>query len=65
MEKTGGLSTELKQKIADSKVVIIGDEATELIAQAIGRLGFMDVVISSSSHNLPNCNVAICVCTEK
>ncbi len=65
MEKSGGLSIELKQKIADSKIVIIGNEAAELIAQAIGRLGFMDVVISSKSHNLPDCNVAICVCTEK
>ncbi len=65
MDKTGGLTTELKQKIADSKIAIIGNEAAELIAQAIGRLGFTDVIITSNSLDLPDCNVAICICTEK
>ncbi len=65
MEKSEGLSTELKQKIADSKVVIIGNEAADLIAQAIGRLGFTDAVIASNSLDLTDCNVAICICTEK
>ncbi len=65
MEKTGGLSTELKQKIADSKVVIIGNEVAELIAQAIGRLGFTDVVSTSESLDLPHCDYAICVCSDK
>lgn len=64
MEK-GGLSTELKQKIADSKVVIIGNEAADLIAQAIGRLGFTDVVTMSESLDLPYCDYAICVCSDK
>ncbi len=61
MEKSGGLTTELKQKIADSKVVIIGNEAADLIAQAIGRLGFTDVIIASNSLDLTDCNVAICI----
>ncbi len=65
MENSGGLTTELKQKIADSKVAIIGNEAAELIAQAIGRLGFTDVVTTSGGLDLPDCNVAICICTEK
>ncbi len=65
MENSGGLTTELKQKIADSKVVIIGDEDTELIAQAIGRLGFTDVETTSECLDIPHCDYAICVCSDK
>ncbi|MDE6023088.1 MAG: hypothetical protein K2G13_06255, partial [Muribaculaceae bacterium] len=65
MENSGGLSTYLKQKIAVTKVAVIGNEADKLIAQAIGRLGFVNVATTPDSHNLPQCDVAICTCTEK
>ncbi len=65
MEKLGGLSLDLKQKIAVTKVAVIGTEAVALIAQAIGRLGFTDVVTTSESFDVPLCDVAICICSEK
>ena len=65
MEKSGGLSPVLKQRIADTKVAIVGNVAAELIADAIRRLGFVDIVSVPDSTNLPICDVVICTCTEK
>lgn len=65
MEKSGGLSPVLKQRIADTKVAIVGNVAVELIADAIRRLGFVDIVSVPDSTDLPICNVVICTCTEK
>ena len=65
MEILGGLSTDLKEKIAASKVVVIGKEATGLIARAIRGMGFIDVTETSEYLNLPKCDVVICTCTEK
>lgn len=65
MEKTGGLSPDLKHRIAITKVAIIGEEALELIAQATKRLGFVDVIATSDYFNHPNCGVAICICKDK
>ena len=65
MEILGGLSTDLKEKIAATKVVVIGKEATGLIARAIRRMGFIDITETSESLNLPKCDVVICTCTEK
>lgn len=65
MENYGGLSDDLKQKIAAARVAIIGKEADKLIAQAIGHMGFIDVITRQDSHNLPQCDVTICTCTEK
>ena len=65
MEKLGGLSTDLKEKIAATKVVVIGKEVTGLIARAIRHMGFIDVTETSESLNLPKCDVVICICTEK
>ena len=65
MEKLGGLSPILKQRIADTKVAIVGNVAVELIADAISRLGFVDIVSVPDSTDLPICDVAICTCTEK
>ena len=41
MEIVGVLSTDLKKRIIATKVAIIGKEAAGLIAQAIGRMGFI------------------------
>ena len=65
MEILGGLSTDLKEKIAATKVVVIGKEATGLIARAIRRMGFIDITETSEFLNLPKCDVVICTCTEK
>lgn len=65
MEKSGGLSSVLKQRIADTKVAIVGSVAVELISDAIRRLGFVDIVSVPDSTDLPKCDVVICTCTEK
>ena len=65
MEILGGLSTDLKEKIAATKVVVIGKEATGLITRAIRRMGFIDVTETSEFLNLPKCDIVICTCTEK
>ena len=66
METKGGLSEELKQKIAETKVAIIGSEAVELIESAIKRMGFRNtVILLSENSDLPECNVAICTATSK
>lgn len=65
MEKFGGLSLCLKQRIAVTKVAIVGSVGVELIAEAIKRLGFVDIVLVPDSTALPICDVVICSCTEK
>lgn len=65
MEKSGGLSLCLKQRIAVTKVAIVGIVGVELIAEAIKRLGFVDIVSVPDSTALPICDVVICTCTEK
>lgn len=65
MEKSGGLSPILKQRIADTKVAIVGSVAVELISDAIRRLGFVDIVSVPDIIDLPICDVVICNCTEK
>ncbi|MDE7346659.1 MAG: hypothetical protein K2N48_07965 [Muribaculaceae bacterium] len=65
MEILGGLSTDLKDKIATTKVVIIGKEATGLITRAIRRMGFIDVTETSEFLNLSKCDIVICTCTDK
>ena len=41
IEILGVLSTDLKKRIIATKVAIIGKESAGLIAQAIGRMGFI------------------------
>ena len=65
MEKSGGLSTVLKQRIAGTKVAIVGCMAVEHIAEAIRRLGCVDIVSVPDCTDLPVCYVVICSCTEK
>ena len=65
MEKSGGLSTELKQKIRSTKVAVIGNTDVNLIAEAIRKLGFEDIVVMSDCSMLALCDIAICTCTEK
>lgn len=65
METSGGLSTVLKQRIADTKVAIVGSVAVEHIVEAIRRLGFVDIVSKPDCTKLPVCDVVICTCTEK
>lgn len=65
MEQSRGLSTVLRQRITDTKVAIIGHMAVELIAEAIKRLGFVDIVLASEYPEQPLCDVVICTCTEK
>ena len=65
MEILGGLSTDLKEKIDATKVVVIGKEATGLITRAIRHMGFIDVTETSEFLNLPKCEIVICTCTEK
>ena len=65
MEKSEGLSTVLKQRIAGTKVAIVGCVTVELIAEAIIRLGFVDIILVPDCTDLPLCDVAICTCTEK
>lgn len=65
MEKSEGLSTVLKQRIASTKVAIVGCVTVELIAEAIIRLGFVDIILVPDCTDLPLCDVAICTCTEK
>lgn len=65
METSGGLSTVLKERIAGTKVAIVGCVAVELIAEAIRKLGFVDIVSGPACTDLPVCDVAICTCTEK
>lgn len=65
MEKYGGLSNDLKQKIANTKVAIIGKEAYKLIVHAIELMGFIDIVATPDCLNLPKSDVAICTCNEK
>ena len=65
MEKSGGLSPVLKQRIADTKVAIVGSVAVELIADAIRRLGFVDIVSVPDSADLLKCDVVIFTCNKK
>lgn len=65
MEKSGGLSTVMKQRIAGAKVAIVGSVAVEMIADALRRLAFVDIVLPPDGIYLPICDVAICTCTEK
>lgn len=65
MEKSEGLSTVLKKKISDSKVAVVGCTAVELIAEAIRRLGIVDIELSPNCSDLPVCDVAICTCVRK
>lgn len=65
METKGGLSEELKYKIAGTKVALIGSETVGLIESAIKRMGFRDTVISSEYSNLPECDVVISTATTK
>ncbi len=65
METSGVISTVLKQRIAVTKVVIAGCMAVEHIAEAIRRLGFVDIALSPDPSELPLCDVVICTCTEK
>lgn len=65
MENSEGLSTVLKLKITDSKVAVVGSMSVELIAEAIRRLGFVDIVLTSDCSALPVCDVAICTCVRK
>ena len=65
MEIQGGLSEELKDKIAGTKVAIIGNQAVDLVETAIKRMGFRNTVISTEYSDLPECNVAICTSTTK
>ena len=65
MEKSEGLSTVLKQRIAGTKVAIVGCVTVELIAEAIIRLGFVDIVSVPDCTDLPVCDVVICTCSEK
>lgn len=65
MEKTEGLSTVLKQRIKDTKVAIVGNTGVELIAEAVKRLGFIDIALCPDCSELPLCDVTICTCTEK
>ena len=59
MEKSGGLSPVLKQRIADTKVAIVGSVAVELIADAIRGLGFVDIVSVPDSADLLKCDVVM------
>lgn len=65
MEKSGGLSDDLKQKISATKVAVIGKCDNKLMEQAIKRLGFIDIVATSDWCNLPKSDIVICTCTEK
>lgn len=65
METSGGLSTVLKQRIAGTKVAIVDCMAVVHIAEAIRRLGFVDIVSVHDCTNLPVFDVAICTCTDK
>lgn len=65
METSGSLSTVLKQRIAGTKVAIVGCVTVELIAEAIIRLGFVDIVSVPDCTDLPVCDVVICTCSEK
>ncbi len=65
METSGCLSTVLKQRIADTKVAIVGRMGVELIVEAIRRLGFVEIVSVPDCTDLPVCDVVICTCTEK
>lgn len=65
MGNLGGLSSDLKDKITITKVVVIGNEAVGLIGQAIRRMGFINVTETSESPDFPKCDVVICICTEK
>lgn len=65
MEKSGSLSPFLKQRIARTKVAIAGIGTDDLIADALRRLGFVDIVSVVDCNDLPICDVVICTCTEK
>lgn len=65
MEIFVGLSPVLKQRIAGTKVAIVGCVAVELIAEAIRRLGFVNIVSMPDCTNLPVCDMVICTCPEK
>lgn len=65
METSGCLSTVLKQRIADTKVAIVGCMGVELIVEAIRRLGFVEIVSVPDCTDLPVCDVVMCTCTEK
>lgn len=65
MEKSGGLSPVLKQRITDTKIAIVGSMGVELISEAIKRLGFVNIAFSSNCSDLPLCDMAICTCIEK
>ena len=65
MEKSKGLSPALKQRIIGFKVAVAGSVAVEHIAEAIRRLGFVDIVLTSDCSALPDCDVAICTCVRK
>lgn len=65
MKMEGGLSDELKRKIAGTRVAIVGREATCLIETAVKRLGFTDVDSTTECADLPECDIAVCIFTAK
>lgn len=62
MTETGALSGELKSRIKNTKVVLIGNVSLDLVANAISRLGFIDISTCDNNSSLPRCDVAICYC---
>ena len=65
MEKSVGLSPALKQRIIGFKVAVAGSVAVEHIAEAISRLGIVDIELSPDRTHLPVCDVAICTSINK
>lgn len=62
MTETGALSGELKSRIKNTKVVLIGNVSLDLVANAISRLGFIDISMCDNNSSLPRCDVAIFYC---
>ena len=64
MTETGALSEDLKHRIELTRVALIGDVSLELIADAIGRLGFTNIRSCDNNSPLPQCDVSIVCCTS-
>lgn len=65
MEKSDGISIDLRERVNKAMVAVIGHETIDLISDAIMRLGFQDVAISDDCRNLPECDIVVCTFTEK
>ena len=65
MKETGILSEELKCRIKTTELVLIGGVGLDIVADAVGRLGFCDINTCDDNSAFTQCDVALVCCSDK